>query len=174
MKRAKRNERGFFTVWVLGISLTFIFVGAIMVDFWHAFTVRRQLGDIADGAAIAGAQKINEATFDAHGVTVLDNNAAYVTACNYLRMNSVDNCDNGGATVTITGAVNCQSKTVAGQVIQGDAAVQVELRESVDFLAVRFLPRDSGNFSSHMDIGGEGESRATQFDPGGGSPCQPA
>ncbi len=49
-----RNERGFITLWVLGLCAAILFLGGLSVDFWRAIAVRRELSAMADAAAAAG------------------------------------------------------------------------------------------------------------------------
>ena len=54
----ERSERGFFTIWTLGLCVIVLFIGGLTMDLWNAFSTWRNLAEIADGA-VAGASKID-------------------------------------------------------------------------------------------------------------------
>jgi hypothetical protein len=55
-----RDEHGFITLWVLGLSVAVLFLGGLGVDLWRAVAVRREVSAMADAAATAGANGLNE------------------------------------------------------------------------------------------------------------------
>ena len=55
-----RGERGFITLWVLGLTVAVLFLGGLGVDLWRAIAVRREISAMADAAATAGANGLNE------------------------------------------------------------------------------------------------------------------
>jgi hypothetical protein len=55
-----RSERGFITLWVLGLAVAVLFLGGLSVDLWRAIAVRREISAMADAAATAGADGLNE------------------------------------------------------------------------------------------------------------------
>jgi hypothetical protein len=48
------------TLWVLGLSVAVLFLGGIGLDFWRAVAVRREVSVMADAAATAGANGLDE------------------------------------------------------------------------------------------------------------------
>ena len=60
MDRADRAERGMITLWVLGLAIAVLFLGGIGLDFWRAVAVRREVSVMADAAATAGANGLDE------------------------------------------------------------------------------------------------------------------
>lgn len=66
------DERGSLTLWLLGLSVTLLFLGGISLDLWRAFSERRALAGIADAAAVAGAGGIDEAHYRRTGEVRLD------------------------------------------------------------------------------------------------------
>jgi hypothetical protein len=48
------------TLWVLGLAVAVLFLGGIGLDFWRAVAVRRQVSVMADAAATAGANGLDE------------------------------------------------------------------------------------------------------------------
>jgi hypothetical protein len=55
-----RDERGTITIWVLGLTVAVLFLGGLGVDLWHAIAVRREVSLMADTAATAGANGLDE------------------------------------------------------------------------------------------------------------------
>jgi Flp pilus assembly protein TadG len=53
------DERGTITLWVLGLSISLLFLGGLSLDLWRAVAERRQLSSMADSAAAAAANGID-------------------------------------------------------------------------------------------------------------------
>jgi hypothetical protein len=60
MRPHARGEHGMITLWVLGLAVAVLFLGGIGLDFWRAIAVRRQVSVMADAAATAGANGLDE------------------------------------------------------------------------------------------------------------------
>jgi hypothetical protein len=60
MPARDRDEHGMITLWVLGLAVAVLFLGGIGLDFWRAIAVRRQVSVMADAAATAGANGLDE------------------------------------------------------------------------------------------------------------------
>ena len=60
MQARARGEHGMITLWVLGLAVAVLFLGGIGLDFWRAIAVRREVSVMADAAATAGANGIDE------------------------------------------------------------------------------------------------------------------
>lgn len=84
MIRATGAERGSVTVWILGLCIAVLFLGGLSVDLWRAFTDRRILAGMADGAVVAGASAIDTDEWRANGVVQLDRTQAGQRAGAYL------------------------------------------------------------------------------------------
>jgi hypothetical protein len=54
------DERGTITLWVLGLCVCVLFLGGLGVDLWRGIAVRRDLAALADAAATAAANGIDE------------------------------------------------------------------------------------------------------------------
>ena len=66
MMRARApGEHGMITLWVLGLAIAVLFLGGIGLDFWRAIAVRRQVSVMADSAATAGANGLDESALRA-------------------------------------------------------------------------------------------------------------
>jgi Flp pilus assembly protein TadG len=65
------DERGTITLWVLGLSISLMFLGGLSLDLWRAVAERRQLSSMADTAATAGANGVDVEALRA-GSLVLD------------------------------------------------------------------------------------------------------
>ena len=83
MSRLKR-DRGTVTIWVLGLCVGLMFLGGFGLDLWRAFTERRVLAGMADGAVVAGATAIDGVVWRATGDLELDVDAADARARAYL------------------------------------------------------------------------------------------
>lgn len=55
-----RDQRGTITMWVLGLTVAVLFLSGLGVDLWHAIAVRREVSLMADTAATAGANGLDE------------------------------------------------------------------------------------------------------------------
>ena len=64
------RERGTITLWVLGLCVGVMFLGGIGLDLWRTIAVRRELSSIADAAATAGANAVDEAALRSGNVVV--------------------------------------------------------------------------------------------------------
>jgi hypothetical protein len=86
MSHASRmtGERGAVTVWILGLSIILLFLGGFSVDLWRAFTERRVLAGMADGAVVVGATAINTDVWRATGVVELEPTEAQARMNAYL------------------------------------------------------------------------------------------
>ena len=65
------DERGTITLWVLGLCIALMFLGGLSLDLWRAVAVRRELSSMADTAATAGANGVDEGALRA-GTLQLD------------------------------------------------------------------------------------------------------
>lgn len=65
------NDRGSATLWVLGLTLMVFALGGLSVDLWRGIAVRRTVAGIADAAAVAAANGIDEGAWR-RGQLVLD------------------------------------------------------------------------------------------------------
>jgi Flp pilus assembly protein TadG len=54
-----RSERGFLTLWLLGLCLLLLGLGGVSVDLWRVFSERQALSGLVDAAALAGASGID-------------------------------------------------------------------------------------------------------------------
>jgi uncharacterized membrane protein len=67
-----KSERGSVTLWTLGLSVLLLLFGGLMVDFWRALALQRELAAIADSASIAAASGIDEEHYRATGEVLID------------------------------------------------------------------------------------------------------
>ena len=95
------------TLWVLGLSVSVLFLGGLGTDLWRAATDRRELAAMADAAATAGANGVDEPALRA-GVLHLDPQRAraivVATLAEYPHATALDRIDVAvaGNTVTVT------------------------------------------------------------------------
>ena len=76
-----RDDRGWITLWILGLCVMVLFVGGLSLDLWHAFSERRSLAAAADAGARAGASMIDQIAYRESGALVLVPDAAEREAC---------------------------------------------------------------------------------------------
>ncbi len=69
------GERGTVTLWVLGLCIGLMFLAGCSLDLWRAVAARRELSAMADAAATAGANGLDESAAR-NGTIVLDPNRA--------------------------------------------------------------------------------------------------
>lgn len=62
-----RDERGVMTLWVLGLCVAVLILGGLALDLWRVLGARRDLAAMADAAATAGANGLDEASLRAGG-----------------------------------------------------------------------------------------------------------
>ena len=48
------------TLWILGLTISVMFLGGLGLDLWRAIAVRREVSVMADAAATAGANGLDE------------------------------------------------------------------------------------------------------------------
>jgi Flp pilus assembly protein TadG len=67
----RRDDRGFLTIWLLGLCLLLLVLGGVSLDLWRVFSERQALAGLADSASLAGAAGLDP---DAarRGLVVLD------------------------------------------------------------------------------------------------------
>jgi Putative Flp pilus-assembly TadE/G-like len=102
-----RGERGTVTLWVLGLCIALMFLGGLSLDLWRAVAVRREMSAMADAAATAGANGVDEPSLRSGLVQLDDARVRALTASTlgeYPRTPSLDaaRIDVGGARVTVT------------------------------------------------------------------------
>lgn len=56
----RSGERGSVTLWLLGLSVMLLGLGALSVELWHAVAQRQALVGVADAAAYAAASGLDE------------------------------------------------------------------------------------------------------------------
>ncbi|MEA2504362.1 MAG: hypothetical protein QOG36_1405 [Actinomycetota bacterium] len=50
-----RDDRGFLTIWLLGLCLLLLVLGGVSLDLWRVFSERQALAGLADSASLSGA-----------------------------------------------------------------------------------------------------------------------
>jgi len=79
-----RSDRGSVTLWMLGLSLLLLLFGGLVVDFWRALALQRELAAIADSASIAAASGIDEEHYRLTGDVVIEPNRAVTLGADYV------------------------------------------------------------------------------------------
>lgn len=133
----RRDERGTLTLYVLGLCVAVLFLGGLSLDLWRVIAVRRDLATMADAAAAAGADGLDEDALRT-GVIRLDAERARRLARDNLAAQS----DAGiveGATIDVR-----------------DASMSVTLQSEVRFTLLRvFLGADA----FQVDVTSDAEPR---------------
>jgi Putative Flp pilus-assembly TadE/G-like len=113
-----RRERGSVTLWGIGLVAVLFGFAGLAVDTWRVFTERQALAGLADSAAIAGANGIDEDAFRASGVVELDRLEARSLAAGYLapRLGAAD-----------------------AAILFRDAGIEVILTDTVDLTMLSFF-----------------------------------
>ncbi len=120
----RRDERGFITLWVLGLTVAVLFLGGLGVDLWRAIAVRREVSAMADAAATAGANGLDESALRGGRLELDDGRVRGLVAAELAEYPAAARLD--GAAVT-----------------RSDTQVTVVLRERVRFsLLGIFMPGD--------------------------------
>ena len=110
----QREQQGMITLWVLGLTIAVFFLGGIGVDFWRSIAVRREVSMMADAAATAGANGLDESVLRGGGLQLDEGRARQLVAAELAE--NPDAARLAGETVTVNGA-----------------QVTVTLREQVNF-----------------------------------------
>jgi len=79
-----RSDRGSVTLWMLGLSLLLLLFGGLVIDFWRALALQRELAAIADSASIAAASGIDEEHYRLTGDVVIEPNRAVTLGADYV------------------------------------------------------------------------------------------
>jgi Flp pilus assembly protein TadG len=84
LRRLLADEGGQVIVMVAIAMTSLVAVVGLVTDGGLVFAQRRDLQNVADAAALAGAMQIDESSYRASGSVVLDEHAAYRAATGYL------------------------------------------------------------------------------------------
>jgi Flp pilus assembly protein TadG len=102
---ARAHERGSVTVFVTLFTLTLVFVAGLVVDGGQILNARREAANIAESAARAGAQALDEHAARTSGATILNPRQATARARTFLATNGhqgTATATNSTVTVTVT------------------------------------------------------------------------
>lgn len=132
----RRDEHGTMTLWVLGLCVALLFLAGLALDFWRAIAVRREIGAMADAAATAGANGLDEGALRM-GEMRLDESRARALAVDALEEHS--------------GARKVDDVRI--DVVDG-VSVTVTLREDVEFALLGIFLPDEG-FSVQVSASAE-------------------
>ncbi len=67
-----RSDRGSVTLWALGLSILLLGFGGLVVDFWRALALQRELAAVADSMAVAAASGVDEEHYRSTGEVLID------------------------------------------------------------------------------------------------------
>jgi hypothetical protein len=97
--RRERDERGTITLWVLGLCLCVLFLGGLSLDLWRGITLRRDLQAMADAAAIAGADGLDEQSLRDGGAALDAARVQALAAGNLAAQSDADAVDRADVTL---------------------------------------------------------------------------
>ncbi len=115
------RDRGSVTVWVLGVCIAVLFLGGLSVDVWRAFTERRVLAGMADGAVIAGATALDVDAWRSSGAVRLVPEEAAGRAGSYLTAHPE------------------WDPTITDSIVPAPDSITVVLEREVEFTLLRIL-----------------------------------
>lgn len=97
------DDRGSVSTFIAVLGLAFIMVAGLAIDGGRKLGALSEAGNLADNAARAGAQAIDQNTYRTTGVAQLDPDAATQAAAAYLASTGhTGDITVEGATVTVT------------------------------------------------------------------------
>lgn len=99
---ADDDDRGMVTAFVIVFTLALVMMAGLVVDGGRMLAEARAVDNLADSAARAGAQAIDEDRVRAGDPVVLDEDAAVTSACAFLQR-SDRSCGDAGTDVTVDG-----------------------------------------------------------------------
>ena len=109
-----RDQHGMITLWILGLTISVMFLGGLGLDLWRAIAVRREVSVMADAAATAGANGLDEPALRGDELRLDEGRVRQLVATELAQYPS-------------------SRRLVAQQVTIVGTAVTVTLRENVDF-----------------------------------------
>ena len=109
-----RDEHGMITLWILGLTISVMFLGGLGLDLWRAVAVRREISLMADASASAGANGLNEDALRGGDLQLDEPRVRGLVAAELAQYPNTSRL--AGETLTVTGA-----------------QVNVTLREDVHF-----------------------------------------
>jgi Flp pilus assembly protein TadG len=92
---------------MLGLSLLLLLFGGLVIDFWRALALQRELAAIADSASVAAASGIDEDHYRLTGEVVIDPERATTLGVDYVAAQ-----DAGLQDIAISTAADGSSVTV--------------------------------------------------------------
>lgn len=136
-----RDERGFTSVWVLGLTMMILVMGIAVFDAWNVYATQRKLTAQADAAAAAGAQGVDVGEFESTNGMVLVLAADDVTTLASKRLSA----DLGAGKVDTGNAATPTADKAAATIIVADdsKSVTVTLSRKVNFTIFAILGKDS-------------------------------
>jgi hypothetical protein len=133
-----RDERGQLTLLIIGFTAIVLILLAVVTDASKAFLVRRDLAQLADGAALAGTRGVSDSIV-ADGIE-LNQSASEHEVAVYLDSVHRGNYDNLSWTVTVDGAevtVHLQAVVALPVVVPGTSGAATVSADGSSVLSQR-------------------------------------
>jgi Flp pilus assembly protein TadG len=90
MSGGRTGQRGQVTFLGVGLAIGLLMVGGFSVDLWRVLSARRELAEVADAAAAAGANGLDLGHYRRTGELRLDPGLAVALAGENLRQQALD------------------------------------------------------------------------------------
>ena len=126
--RTDRNDSGFVTAFVVIFAVALVFVAALVLDGGRMLSEHRRAGNLADSAARAGAQAIDEELVRAGEAQILDTAAAEAAACGFVSdtgYTCAAEAVGNRVDVTVTGSIDLWLLPGASPEVQADGSACV-------------------------------------------------
>ena len=115
MNRRCRGEQGTVSIFVAVMAVAFLLIAGLAVDGGNKLGALSEARDIADNAARAGAQAVDDASYRASGTPTLDPVAAIQAANRYLAsVGHSGSVEVDGASVTVTVTITVPTRFLPG------------------------------------------------------------
>ena len=141
LARHRPDDRGMVTAFVIVFAVALLAMSGLVVDGGRMLAEARLVDNLADSAARAGAQAIDEELVRQGAITILDRDGAVAAACTFLER-SERSCSGPGTDVDVDG--NTVTVRIEGQIdllllpgtsktvsAQGTACVAVGITDAV-------------------------------------------
>ena len=111
--RRADDDRGMVTAFVIVFAVALVAMSGLVLDGGRMLTEARNVDNLADSAARAGAQAIDEELVRQGSATILDRDGAIAAACTFLER-SDRSCNGPGTRVDVAG--NTVTVRIEGQI----------------------------------------------------------
>jgi hypothetical protein len=97
--RGTLDQHGMITLWILGLTVSVMFLGGLSIDLWRAIAVRREVSVMADAAATAGANGLDENALRGNELQLDEDRARQLVAAELAEYPNAARLNGGEVTV---------------------------------------------------------------------------